>query len=85
MHVDFKISTWERIEIPEGKESQVKKLIESGEIESANDLSEFLGGTSSERLMETDEQMTLEENGGYSTIEIHSGNLSITPIWKNGG
>jgi hypothetical protein len=81
MHVDFKITTWERVEIPEGKEPMVRDLIKNGLVESASDLFDHLDDITCEKLTDVDEQMTPEENGGCSTIEIWEG---VKNIWENG-
>lgn len=87
MHVDFKITTWERVEIPEEIEQEVLKAIESGEITSANELFEKFDKTdnrlSCDIILDVSEQMEIEENGFCSTIELYSDDDS-TPIWKNG-
>ena len=69
MKVDFKITTWESVEVPKEMEREVLTKLESGEITSANDLCELLG-CSSEKIHDVDEQMTPEENEGSSTIEV---------------
>lgn len=80
MHVDFKITTWERINVPEEKEEEVLKLMQSGEIETGADLADYLGGCDIEHLLEVDEYMTPEENGGFSTIELYQNNEMT---WQN--
>ena len=84
MHVDFKITTWERVSVPEEREEEVKQKIESGEISSASELCDFLEGDAySEKLFDVDEQMTPEENGGSSTIELYE-ETGKNPMWTNG-
>lgn len=80
MHVDFKITTWERINIPEEKEEEVLNLIQSGEIVTGVDLADYLGDCDIEHLMEVDEYMSPEENGGCSTIEAYNNNKMV---WEN--
>jgi hypothetical protein len=75
MHVDFKITTWERVEFDEEHNEAVKQAVIDGKIESANDLINFLADRGDvnidcEKLIEVDEQMTVEDNGGCSTVEI---------------
>jgi len=69
MDVDFKITTWERIRVPKDKEAEVLSLLDSGKITNANELIDVLDDASCEILIETEEQMTPQENGGSSTIE----------------
>jgi len=77
MHVDFKITTWERIEIDEtvseADKDEMLRKIKEGIITTSNDMFEELGdGVSCDSLQEIDEQMTVEENGGAATIEVFS-------------
>ena len=69
MEVDFKITTWERIRVPKDKQAEVLSLLESGEVTNANELVDILDDASCEILIETEVQMTPQENGGSSTIE----------------
>jgi hypothetical protein len=86
MHVDFKITTWERVEFDEEHNEAVKKAIENGEITSAEDLFNFLADRGDanvdlERLEDVDEQMSVEENDGCSTVQVWEGDELI---WENG-
>jgi hypothetical protein len=96
MHIDFKITTWERVEIPKGMEREIFSKIEDGTISSANGLFSFTPTDGSgyldltcEKLEDTDEQMTPEENGGCSTIEVWEqvtvkDNKPMQCTWQNG-
>lgn len=74
MHVDFKITTWERCELPSDlTPEQVKDIeekIKSGVLSNFDDLEEECGITSHEIILEVEEYMTPEENGGCSTVEF---------------
>ena len=77
MKVDFKITTWERVEVPEEFQAQIIKGLEDGTITSSNDifaitddLNDGNGGCNYSIIAEVEEQMTVEENGGCSTIEV---------------
>lgn len=90
MRVDFKIKGWEQMDhIPEKFKDKILEEFKSGRLESSNDLFQFIeqnldpdaaeyGGV----LAETEEQMTVEENEGFSTIEIYDENENL--IWANG-
>lgn len=86
MNFDFKITTWERVNVSEEHEDIVLEAIKSGEISSAADVFDFLAdkgdmNVETNTILETDEQMTVEENGGSSTIEVmDEGKI----IYKNG-
>lgn len=86
MDFDFKITTWERVQVSAEHEQQVLEAIKNGEITSASDVHDFVdeqeGFVETQRLMEVDEQMTIQENGGCSTIEVFDDSREI--IYKNG-
>ena len=89
MYIDFKITTWERINVPKVLESKVKELIEKGNIKCGDDLYCHFADhdikdynlLSSETLLDCSEQMTVEENDGESTIEAYINNKLI---YENG-
>jgi len=86
MYIDFKITTWERIEIPEEHKEKVLKAIKNKEITSTNDMFDKFSNDfqiSLEDLSEVDEQMTPEENNGCSTIEVYGEKTDIKTIWDN--
>lgn len=75
MQFDFKITTWERITVEPKDEQKVLDAIKSGEIKTANDIFVFLEDNkcnepSRDLLFETEVPMSLEENSGYSTIDV---------------
>lgn len=75
MKFDFKITTWERVTVKEENEQEVLQAIKNGKIESANDIYDFLADKGDiniecEILTEVDEQMSVEDNDGASTIEV---------------
>jgi len=88
MKFDFKITTWERVEVPTDLEELVCGAIKDDKIDSSNSLHDFLSenghnvDTEYSIIQEVEEQMSVEENGGSSTIEVlgDDGNN----IWKNG-
>ena len=69
MNFDFKITTWERVTVEPEHEEQLLRLIQEGTITSANDVYEYFDADC-EQLDDVGEQMTVEENGGASTIEV---------------
>ena len=72
MQVDFKITTWERITIPQELGLKVIKAIQNEEITSADDLIEMFGDDCFNEgiLSDVSQQMTIEENDDNATIEI---------------
>ena len=75
MHVDFKITTWERVEVPKEHEEEILSKIKDGTITSANDMFDHLDDITCEKLTDVDEQMTPQENGGCSTVEVWEDSL----------
>jgi len=72
MQIDFKITTWERITIPQELEQEVIKAIQNEEITSADDLIEMFGDECFNEgiLSDVSQQMSIEENDHNATIEI---------------
>lgn len=86
MYLDFKVTSWERVYVPEELSKQVEEKLKSGEIKTANDaigLFEDKGVYYEGHIEEVEEQMTVEENGGCSTIELIEDD-GEDPIFKNG-
>lgn len=71
-YVDFKITSWERVSIDDERLDEVLEKIKNGEIQTSNDLVYTLNDDCSFEgvLYETEEQLSLQDNDGYSTIEI---------------
>ena len=91
MYIDFKITMWERIHVPNGIEDELVNKIKSGEITSTNECYGVFGGDIDnhyELLLDTSEDMSPEENSGFPTIEIHTDPISVYEgdeiIWDNG-
>ena len=84
MYVDYKITTWKRVHFEDHADSE--RIIEIIKEEGINAiLDEDLGFTEQETLLEVDEEMTLEENNGFSTIEVYAqGEFINNLIWSNG-
>jgi hypothetical protein len=72
MQVDFKITTWERISIPQELEEQVIKGILNEEITCSDDLYEMFGDDCFNEgiLSDVSQQMTIEDNDHNATIEV---------------
>jgi len=85
MEFDFKITTWERVTVSKENEEKVLEALKSNKISSADDVYNLLeedGNIDCNVLFECNELMTLEENGGRSTIEVID-DLGET-VFKNG-
>jgi len=86
MDFDFKITAWERVNVNEEDEGKVLQAIKDGKIKSSNDVYEFLGyqtkGIDCHKIDDTEEQMTLERNNGYTTIDVIDDEGDS--IWQNG-
>lgn len=80
-YIDTKLTIWDRMEF-ESKEQmlQAKAMLESGELKSGLDVSDHFELTS-EILYDTQEEMSVEENEGSSTLEIQDEDGNV--IWHN--
>jgi len=70
MKFDFKITSWERITVDSDKEEEVLKGIKEGKITDSNDIFNMDLNAETETILEVQEQMSVSENGGQSTIEV---------------
>jgi hypothetical protein len=72
--VDFKETIWFRVHVYDKKQKSVLKAIKSGRIKSANDLTDFLemyeDYSVEGHILETSEEMSVEQNHGYPTSEV---------------
>lgn len=83
MYIDFKITTWERIRIKdESLKDEIVAALKSGEITSADDVFELDNDAYREVLYYVEEQMTVEDNDGFSTIEAYEDEYTL--LYKNG-
>lgn len=83
-HLDFKITSWRRINIPEGKVEEVKEYLKENGLESPFDLPEFVKGCydATNDAESCIEALDLEDNAGFSTQEIYSDEGEL--LFKNG-
>lgn len=84
MYIDYKVTTWKRVHFNENTNpKKVIQAIEEGGLDDVFD--EELGFVEQETLYEIEEEITLEENGGYATIEVYKKNNPVDDlIWSNG-
>ena len=81
MEFEFKITTWECVTVDEEQEEKVLQAIKEGKVNSASDIFNLVDDAYCEQLTETEEQMSVEENGGFATIEVREdGDV----VWGNG-
>lgn len=80
MHIDFKVTNWERIEVPDELQEKILAGLKAGTIQSLEDIANLVEEddlVDYEQSVSYDslnciEQMTPEENGGCATIEAYS-------------
>lgn len=83
MYIDFKITTWERIYIEdESLKDKIVAALKSGEITSADDVYKLDKDANRELLYGVEEQMTIYDNDGFSTIEAYEDEDIL--LYKNG-
>ena len=84
MYIDYKVTLWKRIHFNEN--TNPEKIIQVLEEDGLEDVfDDDLGFVEQEILYDTEEEMTSEENGGCSTIEVYENNNPVDDlIWSNG-
>ena len=84
--VNFKVSVWQTVTFDENHLAEVLAALENGEIKTANDLVEFtseLGDDAeTEFILDSEQQLTASDNGGWPTIEVYPSGV-VRPIWNN--
>ena len=86
MFIDFKIKGWERINILDDIQDEVRKACEEGKVTSSNSLFELFSGREDNldgvhMVSEANEQMEVIENDEAATIELLKEN-GVT-LWNN--
>ena len=88
-HIDVKITTWARYELTDDIDiEKVRRILEvSSSVDKVIDemklnYCESSSGVTYNVIDETEEKLTLEQNDGYSTIELIDDYKNI--IWQNG-
>ena len=85
MHVDVKITMWMRVELPEdmSKEEAIDILEKTGSVDEFFDNEELYPDFQFEYvdIENTEEDMSVEENDGQSTLELYE---DEELIWQNG-
>ena len=70
IHIDYKVTIWRRAHFKD--DSDLEKIKEALEDFNSGDVfDEELGFTEDEFLDETEQAMSLDQNEGYSTVELH--------------
>ncbi len=76
-YIDFKITTWKRLEVTEEQAKELKKMLASNDTVSVDSfVDENYGNIMS--VDDTDEQMTVEENCNNHTIELYEDGIFDT-------
>lgn len=87
MEVDFKITTWERVVVPDEHKDEVISRLKDGSITTSNQLVEFVDGKGGDFeygiIAEAEEQVSLDDNDGYTTIEAWVDKKSVYTNGKN--
>lgn len=73
MYIDFKISLWERITVPQEIQVEFKNKVLSGQIKSPFDAFIHFGDKLNpdyEKLIDTVQMVNIDNNGGEATIQL---------------
>lgn len=83
-HLDFKITSWKRVFVPDDKIEETIKLLKEGGCDTPYDLMDLEGyyDSPTDGDQACEEPMLPNENEGYSTQELYSENGDI--IYSNG-
>lgn len=83
-YLDFKVTSWKRIHIPDEKVEEVIQKLKEGDCDTPYDLADETGiyFDTSLPFEECEEPLTIEENGGGSTQELFNNKGEL--IYKNG-
>lgn len=80
--IDTKLTVWDRMVFQSEEQMlEAKALLESGELKTGLDVSDHFG-LSAEIQLDTQEELTVEENNGLCTLEIFDADGNT--IWHNG-
>jgi hypothetical protein len=84
-YLDFKITSWKRVRIPDEKVEEVIQKLKEGGCDAPYDLLDedddcYIDSCGID--LECEEPMTVEENGGCSTQELYDNKDKI--IYRNG-
>ena len=81
-YIDTKLTVWSRMEFESEEQMlEAKALLESGELKSGLDVSDHFD-LSDELMLDTQEEIYVEENNGFPTLEIF--NEEGDTVWHNG-
>jgi hypothetical protein len=69
-YIDYKVTSWVRVYIDNSQIDEAQEMIKHGSL--PGDLIEELEPNEIENILEVEEYLPIEENGGQSTIELYS-------------
>jgi len=72
MYIDFKITTWDRANILEKDKKVVLEAIKNGQLDNEADFTNLLLDAQWEKLDDTSENISPEENYGFATMEVYN-------------
>ena len=76
MHIDVKVTTWNRIHVDEEQFNEVIEMLKNGQLVTDADICNHLE-TGVENLIDVEEFMLPSENGGCATIEAFDDNNEV--------
>ena len=79
MNIDFKETSWYRVSVTPGKEEEALALCKAGKVNYPSDIVDAGLGDYNNTVSDTSEQMSVEDNGGRSTIEV----IDYKEEWDN--
>ena len=82
MYIDYKVTAWNRINLPSSiKEEDVLAFLENNPEVNSDEIFEHFEGAENSTLFDTEEEISVKDNGGCRTIEVYNDKYNM--IWDN--
>jgi hypothetical protein len=82
MHIEYKTTLWQKIYITNNENISTEEIINTLKEGNAINIYELDLQCENDPMFDTESQMTIDENDGYSTIELYDDEDKL--IWENG-
>ena len=83
MIIDYKVTTWERIEVPKEFEAEVIERMKKGELTSSSDLWDLTTNLTVEKLVDFNEEMSVGAIQEGYTLEVYNDKYDDKQIYNN--
>lgn len=83
MHIDIKVTIWERLHLDKDQEEIVRQAIVDGKLRTETELAEHGVEGKWEMIYETEEVLNPEDNNGCATLEVWENKGDDKPMYLN--